>query len=169
VKVDKPSRYLDLLGHLDRYDVEFIVVGGVAAIIAGCPITTLDLDIVYERSPRNLERLNTALQALNAYCRDPAGRHIVPTVEKLATFRTSLLITDLGPLDLLTSISGGGTFEDLLDSSWMSVVGDLQVRVLELEKVIESKKAADREKDRAVLPVLRRTLELSEKDSSDKG
>ncbi len=41
---------------LSRHDVDFIVIGGVAAILEGVPITTLDLDIVYDRAPENLER-----------------------------------------------------------------------------------------------------------------
>ncbi|MCP4546701.1 MAG: hypothetical protein GY835_09590 [bacterium] len=90
------------------------MVGGVAAIIEGVPITTLDLDIVYERSPKNLQRLLEVLQTVDACYRDPAGRHIVPTIEKLATIRTNLLQTKLGPFDVLASI-GGDSFEDLLD------------------------------------------------------
>ncbi len=87
------ARYFQLLELLSHHRVDFIVVGGVAAILEGVPITTLDLDIVYDRSPTNLERLMEVLQAVEASYRDPAGRHIVPTVEKLATIRVNLLHT----------------------------------------------------------------------------
>ena len=53
----KKPRYFQLLELLSRHDVDFIVTGGVAAILEGVPITTLDLDIVYDRAPENLERL----------------------------------------------------------------------------------------------------------------
>ena len=99
-------RYFQLLELLSRHDVDFIVIGGVAAILEGVPITTLDLDIVYDRSPKNLERLLEVLRTVEAHYRDPAGRHIVPDLDKLATIRINLLRTNLGPLDVLASMSG---------------------------------------------------------------
>ncbi len=158
MKAPKPN-YFQLLELLSRHDVDFIVVGGVAAILEGVPITTLDLDVVYDRSPENLDRLLEVLQSVEACYRDPAGRHIVPTVEKLTTFRMNLLRTNLGPLDVIASIHGAG-YEDLLASTRIRQVGELRLRVLALAKIIESKELADRDKDRAVLPVLRKTLEL---------
>lgn len=160
MKPEKPPKYFQLLELLSRQGVDFIVVGGVAAILEGAPITTLDLDIVYDRSPENLDRLLGVLQAVEASYRDPAGRHIVPTVEKLATVRMNLLQTSLGAFDVLARISGGAGYEDLLDSTRTIQVGELRLRVLELGKVIESKELANRDKDRAVLPILRKTLEL---------
>ena len=160
MKALKP-RYFQLLELLSRHDVDFIVIGGVAAILEGVPITTLDLDVVYDRSPDNLKRLLEVLQEVEARYRDPAGRVIVPTVEKLATIRMNLLLTTLGPFDVLASVQGAG-YEDLLDSTRLRRVGELEIRVLELAKIIESKELADREKDRAVLPVLRKTLELKQ-------
>lgn len=159
MKPPNPPRYFQLLELLSVHDVDFIVIGGVAAILEGAPITTLDLDIVYDRSPQNLERLLEVLQKVEACYRDPAGRHIVPTLEKLATARMSLLRTSLGPLDVLTSV-GNASYEELLDSTRTLQLGELRIQVLELAKVIESKELANRDKDRAMLPVLRKTLEL---------
>ncbi len=161
MRPQKP-RYFELLELLNRHEVNFIVVGGVAAILEGVPITTLDLDVVYDRSPDNLERLLEVLQTVEACYRDPAGRHIVPTIENLATFRMNLLRTNLGPFDVIAAIHGAG-YEDLLSSSRIRQVGELKLRVLELAKVIESKELANRDKDRAVLPLLRKTLELKHK------
>ncbi len=53
-----PNRYLDQLRVLVGHEVEFIVVGGVAAILEGAPISTFDLDIVYRRSDENNARLH---------------------------------------------------------------------------------------------------------------
>ena len=156
-------RYFELLELLSQHGVDFIVVGGVAAILEGVPITTLDLDVVPDRSTENLERLLKVLQTVEAHYRDPAGRHIVPTVEKLATFRMNLLRTSLGPFDVIASIHGAG-YEDLLPSTRTRQVGELRVRILDLAKVIESKELANRDKDRAVLPVLRKTLELKRQE-----
>lgn len=160
-------RYLDLLRLLARRKVDFIVVGGVAAILEGAPITTLDLDVLYDRKPDNLERLLAALRDLHARHRDPAERRIEPTLEHLATLRHSLLRTDLGPLDVLSEIGDSATYDDLLPSTRTREVGDLRIRVLVLERLIETKEQAGRDKDRAMLPVLRRTLEMKRESESD--
>jgi hypothetical protein len=162
VKAPKP-RYFQLLELLNRHKVDFIVVGGVAAILEGAPITTLDLDIVYDRSPENLSRLLDMLQAVDARYRDPAGRHFVPDLEKLATIRVNLFATRLGPFDALVLI-GDDAYGELLESTRTLTVDGLEVRVLTLARIIEAKELANRDKDRAVLPVLYKTLELKGQD-----
>ena len=155
-----PNRFLEQLRVLIRHRVDFIVVGGVAAVFEGAPIVTLDLDIVYDPAPENNSRLAAALTELKALYKDPAGRRIVPDVAKLATIKTHLLLTDLGGLDVLRAIGDGLTYPDLVDRSSQFEVAGMRLRVLNLETVIESKEFANRDKDRAVLPILRRTLEL---------
>ncbi len=151
-----------LVGH----EVEFIVVGGVAAILEGAPISTFDLDIVYRRSDENNARLAVALRQVNAHYRDPAGRHIVPDAAKLATINVNLLDTDLGDLDVLERIRGDLSYQELLDRVVEYEVADLRLKVANLETVIESKEHANRDKDRATLPILRRTLEVKKAQES---
>jgi hypothetical protein len=151
-------RFLGLLRALLRHEVDFFVVGGVAAQLEGAPILTLDLDVLYDKTPQNLDRLLAALRELKARYRDPAGRHIEPDMEKLQTMRMHLLLTDLGALDVLGAIGSGLTYQDLIGRTILYELGGSHVRVLELAAVIESKEQANREKDRAVLPVLRQTL-----------
>lgn len=158
--MDEEVRFLDILTVLARHDVEFVVVGGVAAILEGAPVSTFDLDVVYRRSDENNARLATALRAINARYKDLANRHIVPDVAKLATVDVNLLITDLGDLDLLHHIRGDLDYDELLARTVEYRVADLRLRVANLETVIESKELADRDKDRAMLPILRRTLEI---------
>ncbi len=104
--------------------------------------------------------LAAALRELNALYKDPAGRRIVPDVAKLATINRHLLRTELGPLDVLIQVGKDLTYEVLLDRSIEYEVAGMNLKVLNLETVIESKAFADREKDRATLPILRRTLEI---------
>lgn len=66
-----PNKFLQQLQVLIHHEVDFIIVGGVAAVFEGAPIITLDLDIVYDPSPTNNERLATALRQLNAYTEIP--------------------------------------------------------------------------------------------------
>jgi hypothetical protein len=159
--------FLGLLRALLRHEVAFCVVGGVAAQLAGAPILTFDLDILFEKTAGNLSRLLMALHDLEARYRDPAGRHIEPDLARLESVHLHLLLTRLGALDLLSTIGCGQTYRDLLDRTTVYKLGGLDVRVLDLAAVIESKEHADRDKDRAALPVLRQTLALTAGPAGD--
>lgn len=155
-----PTRFQQLLKVLVDHEVEFIVVGGVAAVLAGSPLPTIDLDAVYDTDPENLERLLGALAEVGARYRDPADRHIVPSVEKLATLRMSLLLTNLGALDLLRIIGDGLTFQDLSGRTKEYDVSGLRIRALDVETLIETKEFANRPKDRNALLYLRQLLDM---------
>jgi hypothetical protein len=157
--VTKPD-FLALFRSLSLHGVEYVVVGGVAAILEGAPISTLDLDIVYRVEDANLRRLRSLLIELEARYRDPAGREIEPTVERLRANRVNLLETRQGLLDAMQEIGAGWSYEDLVSRTRTHTLGELEVRVLDLASVIESKQAAGRDKDMAMLPVLRQTLEV---------
>jgi len=153
-------KFLGLLRVLLRHGVDFFVVGGVAAQLEGAPILTLDLDVLFDKTPENRGRLLSALQELKAHYRDPAGRHIEPDLAKLETLRLHLLLTDLGALDVLGEIGTGLTYQDLKGRTVSYQLGESRVRALELGAVIETKEQANREKDHAVLPILRQTLAM---------
>lgn len=156
----EPPRFLDALKALADAEVEFLVVGGVAAVLAGAPVSTFDLDILYRRTPENVERLVGALRKMTAVYRDPAGRRIEPNAETLASFRMNLLRTRHGDVDVMAEIGDRRTYEDCLARSHREDLGVLQIRVLDLEAVIESKEFSNRPKDLAVLDVLRETLRM---------
>ncbi|HEY0783658.1 MAG TPA: hypothetical protein VGE98_14455 [Thermoanaerobaculia bacterium] len=154
----KTAKFLGILETLLLHRVEFAVVGDVVAQLAGAPTGTLKLEILYPPSPENVVALFAALHELRARYRSPAGRDFEPDLEKLATKRTHLLMTDLGALDALSAIGYGLTYGDLVDRMRPYDLRNLEVRVLDLAAVIESKEHANRDKDRAALPVLRQTL-----------
>lgn len=147
-----------LLEALIEAEVEFIVVGGAAAVIHGAPITTLDLDVVYRRSAENIDRLQALLVRLDARVRDPAGRELVPQRAHLEATGPLLLSTVHGPFDPMASLGDGRGYEELLASA-VVIEGDLPLRVLDLETLIAVKAAANRAKDRVMLPVLIALLE----------
>ena len=138
--------------------VEFIVLGGVKAVLQGAPITTFDLEIVRSRSPDNLHRLERALEALNARCRDLAGRIIRPRAADLDTPGHHLPLTDFGPLDLPGAVGSGRTFGDLISHADELELGGMRVRVLDLETLIQVKEETGQLKDKAVLPILGQAL-----------
>jgi hypothetical protein len=62
-----------LIENLTSAGVEFIVVGGAAAVLHGAPTSTIDLDIVHRQTPDNVNRLLGVLTRLDTIYRDPAG------------------------------------------------------------------------------------------------
>lgn len=158
--MDAALRFFDILRVLTRHDVDFILVGGVAAVLEGAPVSTFDLDILISSASDNQPRLLNALRELNARYLDPAGRHIVPDEGRVASMHLHRLITDHGPLDVMKSIGDGLTYDDLAAETREYEVSGLPVRVLKLEKIILSKEQANRDKDRSTLNTLRRTLRL---------
>lgn len=154
------QNFLELLTTLLDRQVNFLVVGATAAVLAGVPVTTFDLDVVIEPTGENQLRLFSLLEDLDTVYADPGGRRIRPTADRLRTHRNHLLNTRLGRLDVLTSIAPGWAWGDLLSRSQVIEVAGRNVRVLDLPAVIESKEAADRPRDRAALPQLRETLRL---------
>jgi hypothetical protein len=162
--VTSPPRFKDALDVFVRHDVELIVVGGVAAVLGGAPVATFDLDVVHARGAANLDRLRTALDDLGARYRDPAGRLLRPDASGLSGPGHHLLLTRCGPVDLLGAIGQGRTYDDLLPDAPVVDLGGLPVRVLGLAALIRTKEETGRDKDRAVLDVLRETLRASTPD-----
>src|SRR3954465_7312657 len=155
-----PLKLFEILKVLARHKVDLLVAGGIAAIIEGAPVSTFDLDIMVFPSEDNRERLLAALGELNARYRDPAGRLLIPDRDKLSALRIHRLMTDLGALDVLESIGHGRRYADLVEHTEIYDIDGLSVRTLRLEMIIRSKEEANRDKDQAVLPILRRTLLL---------
>lgn len=152
--------FSELLAAFATEDVEVIVVGGVAAVLWGAPVSTFDLDVVYRRNAENVARLCSVLETLEARYRDPAGRDISPDADRFLGGGHHQLLTILGPVDLLAAIGAELAYEDLLPRTELLEVDELEVRVLSLETIIETKEDLARDKDRAMLAVLKETLRL---------
>ena len=98
--------------------VEFIIVGGTAAVLQGAPIVTEDLDILHRRTADNVDRLHVWLLAHGAYHRfDLANRRLAPSREVLLGTGHVNLSTDLGKLDVLCELSLGEGYASA-SSAW---------------------------------------------------
>jgi len=156
--VEEERRLTSVLGVLLTEQVEFVLVGALAAVAQGAPLTTHDVDVVHARTPQNLDRLMAALAKLNARYRGrPADAPLPPDRKALETAGHSLFMTDLGPLDCLGAIEGGRAYDDLVPLS-VEVDMDGRLLVLQLETIVELKKQSTEAKDRSQLPVLEETL-----------
>jgi hypothetical protein len=139
--------FLAVIHALSEHCVDFIVVGGVAAVLEGAPISTFDLDIVHSRAIDNVQRFEGA-------------RRIRPQESHLASAGYQLLMTRFGPLDVLGAIGRSRGYEELLEHvTELQVEPGHMIRVLKLSKLIEVKSETAAEKDFATLPILRKTLE----------
>lgn len=154
----------ELLRRLVDAGVEFVVVGGAAAVLHGAPITTEDLDIVHRRTPENVSRLKGLLHELDAHVREIADRRLAPQESALLGEGHVLLSTRLGPLDCLGALVDGRGFEELVSHSESIEDEGAEFRVLDLSTLIDIKTKTGRAKDRLMLPVL---IALAEELSSD--
>ena len=138
-----------LLRRLDAGRVEFVVIGGIAAVAHGSPRFTFDLDIVYAPDDANLERLGRVLQELNATLLGVTDDvPFVPDARTLRHVRLLTLETDEGRLDVMIQPDGSKGYEQLLAGSMETIVDGIAVRVAGIDDLIAMKKAAGRPKDR---------------------
>ena len=151
-----------LLRILVDHGVDFLVVGGVGAILQGATLSTFDLDIVHSTDPANITRLLAALRELDACYRAQPEKRLRPGQTHLSSPGHQLLMTRFGPLDVLGSIGKGRRYQDLLPHAAEMTIGEgIRIRVLNLETQIAVKEEIGQEKDIAALPLLRRALEES--------
>ena len=144
-----------LLVSLAGHEVAFIIVGGAAAIAHGSARLTQDLDIVYKRSPENLDRLVAALTSHKPYLRGVTrGLPFVWDSTTLARGLNFTLITSLGEIDLFGEIPGGGAYDDLEAGAIELQLFGTHCLCLSLPQLIRTKRAAGRSKDLETLAEL---------------
>jgi hypothetical protein len=155
---------------LNRHEVRYVLIGGLASEFLGSAIATNDIDICYERTPANMDRLAAALQDLHATLRVAGLEEDLPFVldgRTLAAGDSFTFKSDAGDLDVLGTPSGTGGFKDLDVGATSYDLGEgLVVRVVALEDLIRMKEAAGRPKDQAHLHIL--TALRDEIDQADR-
>ena len=138
---------------LQRHDVEFVVIGGIAGQLWGSATITQDLDVCYARDKPNLERLSAALRELNAKLR--GVKDDVPfrlDARTLFNGDSFTFTTDFGPFDCLATPTGTNGYVDLKQGAEaLPVGGGRKVWVCSLDDLIRMKRAAGRTKDRIQL------------------
>ena len=156
-----PLQADEIFGCLHRHGVSYVLIGGLAAVLHGSPLPTLDVDICPSSEPENLKRLASALAELDARVRTPdtaEGVRFPFDAGFLANLLLLNLVTRYGDLDLSFRPAGTEGFSELAPRSLTIEVSGLQIAVAALEDVIRSKEAANRPKDQRALPVLHQLL-----------
>ena len=142
---------LAVLHALAAAGLEAIFVGNAAAAIQGVPVTTQDIDLLVRDTPKNHEKIARFCTELGL----PAPVDVSPLS------RTKTVLGGAWPVDLIfDAISGGLDFASVRSRSRAIPIADAQATVASLADIIRSKEAANRAKDRAVLPLLRDALRV---------
>ena len=140
----------NLLAALAEVKLEVVLIGNAAAAIQGAPVTTIDFDFMFRDTPTNLRKLKTVAKALPAVVMRPY--YPVSKLYRMVNDDTGL------QADFMPVIHGVRSFEGLKNRATRHVVGGQPLLVAALDDIIKSKKAAGRDRDRAVIPVLEQTL-----------
>ena len=156
-----PTDVEKLLKALHEQTVDFVVIGGAAAVLQGSAYVTNDLDICYSREKANLEKIAKVLAPLNPSLRGaPKDLAFRLDADSLAFGLNFTLSTNLGDLDLLGEVAGLGGYAAVLSFSEEMMLFGMPLRTLTLEGLIRSKKAAGRGKDLRLLPELEILLRI---------
>jgi predicted nucleotidyltransferase len=147
--IDRPPLRADeILRRLVERGVDFVVIGGIAAVLHGSARTTFDLDITFATDDANLVALGDVLTALGARLKGVDDE--VPFVADAQTLRRVellTLVTSLGELDVLSGPPGAQPYGELRRNADRYDLGGFNVSVASIDDLIEMKQAAGRAKD----------------------
>ena len=135
--------------------LDAVMIGNAAAAIQGSPVTTMDIDFMFRKTPTNLTKLKRVADDLGAIVLRPF--YPASQLYRITRDRDGL------QLDFMARIDGIRSFELLRGRASLVQFGDHEIRVASLKDIIRSKERSGREQDLAVLPILRRTLDEKEK------
>jgi len=144
--------------HLNAIHLEAVLIGNAAAALQGAPVTTVDFDFLFRKTPTNLQKLKRLATALGATVLRPY--YPVSDLYRVVRDDDGLQLDFMGTIHGLRSVAGVRDRASVID------VGGATILVASLADIIKSKRAARRPRDLAVLPVLEKALEEAAKSSS---
>ncbi len=139
-----------LLAVLIEEGVDFVLIGGYAAVLHGASRPTEDVDVTPATDAENLARLTKALERLDARIRSdavPGGLPFSTSAEAMRGLLMLNLTTGLGDLDISFHPSGTDGYADLVQGAEERSLGTVTIRVAALADIVRSKEAAGRDKD----------------------
>ncbi len=145
----------ELTRRLIAAQVEFVLVGGFAAVAHGVTLVTRDVDICCRFSEANLMRIQKAFDGLHPVHRARPDLPLELTSEQCASLNNLYLKTDFGIVDCLGEVLGIGNFEAVLKNSIEVELPYGQCRILEIDALIRAKEAMNRDHDRITVKYLK--------------
>lgn len=150
-----------VVGALARQKLEAVLIGNAAAAMHGAPVTTLDFDFMFRDTPANLRKLKAVAASLEAVILRPF--YPVSKLYRMVDDDSGL------QADFMPVIHGVRSFAGLRSRATDHTIGGVPLKVASLRDIIASKKAAGRDRDLAVLPVLERTLDVIQSSPRQRG
>lgn len=141
---------------LADHRLEVVMVGNAAAALQGAPVTTLDIDFMFRKTPANLKKLKAVARAFGAVILRPY--YPVSELYRMINDERGL------QLDFMAKLDGIRSFEGLKARSASVKFGERELRIACLADIIKSKRAAGRDRDKAVLEILQKTLDEQERN-----
>ncbi len=139
---------------IQRHGLEAVMIGNSAAALQGAPVTTIDIDFLFPKTPANLKKLKAIAKELGGVLLKP----YYPSSDLFRLMRDE----DTLQLDFMATIHGIRSFEGLRSRAKRVDLGGHSLLVAGLADIIKSKRAAGRVKDRAVIEILKKTLNEKE-------
>jgi hypothetical protein len=137
----------DILQRLHGKNAEFVLVGGLAAVVHGVTLVTRDVDICCRFNEENLMRIQEAVCDLHPVHRSRPDVPLSLTPDQCASLKNLYLKTDLGVLDCLGEVLGIGTYDEVLKNSVVAELPFGEIRVLAVSALIKAKEAMHRDHD----------------------
>lgn len=153
--MDAAPLLTEVAGHLRDARLEAVLIGNAAAALRGAPVTTIDFDFFFRKTPRNISKLKAVAVALDATVMRPY--YPVSDLWRVVRDRDGL------QLDFMGAIHGLRSFEGVRDRASAIEIGGTPLLVASLDDVIRSKRAAGRPQDRAVLEILEKARDEASK------
>ncbi|SRR5260370_28094560 len=136
---------------MERHGLEAVLIGNAGAAIHGAPVTTVDIDFLYRRTPANLRKLKRIAKDLRATLFAPF--YPASTILRMMNDDETLQV------DFMDQVSGVKSFEGLRKRACRVKISGVSLLVADLADIIKMKRSANRPKDKAVLEILDMTLE----------
>lgn len=146
---DRPPLSADeILRRLTERGVDFVVIGGIAAVLHGSARNTFDLDICFATDDANLAALGDVLTGLSARLKGvDEDVPFVPDALTLRPVELLTLVTSLGELDVLSRPPGAPAYAELRRNADRYDLGGFNVSVASIDDLVAMKRAAGRAKD----------------------
>jgi hypothetical protein len=135
---------------LRKVRLEAVMVGNAAAALQGAPVSTLDIDFMFRKTPVNIRKLKALADELDAYILKPF--YPLSDLYRIINEDTGM------QLDFMSVLHAIRSFESIKSDAIEVFFGQYPIKVASLDKIIKSKKALGRDRDLAVLNILEKTL-----------
>jgi len=140
--------------------LEAVMIGNAAAALHGAPVTTVDIDFLFRKTPANVRKLKKLAAKLGAVLFKPY--YPISDLYRIMAEDQSLQV------DFMATVHGLRSYNSVKSRAVALIVDDEQVLVATLADIIASKRAANRPRDQAVLDALTSTLEEKKADTQRK-